>query len=223
MEAAISPSRGVDEHPRGPRPPTSIELRRALRTACALAAAAVSGYCLHRVTTFVGDEAARLEATEQRSANDHRPTMATRSAILNGRGALDPHSRRSRHAYDRSKVPVLSDRLQALAELHLGYVEAAAAGRGDRGGPTSPAALAAAAAVGAAAVAEDAPSASNVDPRPEAGQAQTRRGRRKEATTVLRPNLVVVLFDDAGYGDLGVHATERGDVSHTPFLDQLAK
>jgi hypothetical protein len=118
---------------------------------------------------------------------------------------------------------VLSDRLQALAELHLGYVEAAAAGRGDRGGPTSPAALAAAAAVGAAAVAEDAPSASNVDPRPEAGQAQTRRGRRKEATTVLRPNLVVVLFDDAGYGDLGVHAAERGDVSHTPFLDQLAK
>jgi len=37
-----------------------------------------------------------------------------------------------------------------------------------------------------------------------------------------RPNILLVVFDDSGYGDLGVHAKEGGGVSHTPFLDDLS-
>lgn len=216
MEATASLSRGTDQGSQGPRPPTASELRQALKTACVLAATVISVYCLHRALTFIGDEETRLNATEQRNMNNYWTTSSSSSSSsARTTGGLSSHMTRPkgfqvnarRHHYDRSKVPVLSDQLQSLAELHLGQVEASLVGRSSRSQPTNPKALASA----------DASSTKNSD------QPVSASKEKKTQTSPEKPNFVVVLFDDAGYGDLGVHASERGDVSHTPFLDRFAK
>lgn len=216
MEAMASQTSDADQGSRGPRPPTASELRQALKTACVLAATLISVYCLHHALAFIGDEGARLKATEQRTMNNYWTTSSSGSSStttntggfsypMTGPMGFQLNSRR--HNYDRSKVPVLSDQLQALAELHLGQVEASLVGRGARSQPTSPKALASA----------DASTTQHPDQPVSASQ------EKETQTTPEKPNFVQVLFDDAGYGDLGVHASERGDVSHTPFLDRFAK
>jgi len=245
MEAPILPSQGADRGPRAPRPPTASEFRQALKTACILAATAISAYCLHHALASIDDEAARLEATEQRTMNNYWTATATKGSATSSTstsGASSPWSgsfsayfRSRRHHYGRSKVPVLSDPLQALAELHLGQVEASLAGRGARSQPTSPKALAS-----ADVTAGIEPSSSGSASKYKAFESDLKRpahnhrkGAKKQQQQQQqqpppppppeKPNFVVVLFDDSGYGDLGVHASERGDVSHTPFLDRFAK
>lgn len=68
-----------------------------------------------------------------------------------------------------------------------------------------------------------------LDAKLETSQSKPQGAPVNEATTGSaegggrRPNIVFVVFDDSGYGDLGANQESRGDrLSHTPFLDDLA-
>ena len=50
--------------------------------------------------------------------------------------------------------------------------------------------------------------------------AQTPRGAPAAVSVARRPNVVLIITDDQGYGDLGIHGNPK---IHTPHLDRLAR
>ena len=43
-----------------------------------------------------------------------------------------------------------------------------------------------------------------------------------KVTNDVRPNVIIILADDMGWGDLGANWNPEGMISDTPFMDKLA-